>query len=85
MQWVEIRIKGHINPSWSEQLGGLQIIHYPSGETGLSGRVVDQSALYGLLNQFASLGLELSSLSKISPPVREPGVQDSVSTDPTGS
>jgi len=60
---IQVRIKRQIDKSWSERLGGLAVAHTGNGETILTGRVRDQSALYGLLNRLSSLGLQLVSLT----------------------
>ncbi len=65
MHEIEIKIKGHIDPSWLDQLEELRITYTVTGETLLTGFIQDQSALYGLINQLASLGLELISVSNL--------------------
>jgi len=56
---VEIVVKGRIDEQWSEWLDGLTIAHTEQNETVLSGSLVDQSALYGLLTRLRDLGLPL--------------------------
>jgi hypothetical protein len=63
MESVEVRVKGHIEPDWSEWLEGLSITHADSGETIISGHHLDQSALYGILCRLFKLGIELVSVS----------------------
>ncbi len=63
MQGVEIHIKGHIGPDWSDWLGGLRITQCETGETVLTGTVRDQAALHGLLEKLADLGLQLLSVT----------------------
>ena len=63
MQQVEIRVKGQIDERWSEWLEGLTITHTTEGETVLTGSVLDQSALYGLLARLRDLGLPLLSVN----------------------
>jgi hypothetical protein len=63
MKRVEISLRGHIDQTWSDSLGGLNVDHSPTGITILSGLVRDQSALYGLLNSLASLGLDLVTVT----------------------
>jgi hypothetical protein len=60
----EIRIEGHIDPSWSEWLGEMRIVLLPNGETLLSGPVADQAALHGLLNRIRDLNLKLIGVEK---------------------
>ena len=59
-----IRVEGHLDPSWVDWFDGLTIVHEPSGETLLSGRVRDQAALYGLLNRLGTLGLSLVTVHR---------------------
>ncbi len=68
MQEIEIKVKGHIDPSWLEQLEDLHITYTLTGETLLTGPIKDQSALYGLINLLASLGLELIFVSNLPKP-----------------
>ena len=59
MQKVEIRVEGIIDQHWSEWLEGLEITHEGQDETRLSGQVVDQATLYGILKKLRDLGLKL--------------------------
>ena len=59
MQKVEIRVEGIIDQHWSEWLEGLEITHQGENETRLSGQVIDQATLYGLLKKLRDLGLKL--------------------------
>lgn len=61
MQQIEIVVKGHLDPHWSEWLEGMTITH-TTDETILCGTVADQSALYGLLSRLRDLGLTLISV-----------------------
>jgi len=63
MQHIEIRVKGHIDERWSEWLDDLTITHTDKDETVLTGAIVDQAALYGLVAKLRDLGLPLLSLS----------------------
>ena len=63
MQRVEIRVKGQIDEHWSEWFGGLTITHTDQNETVLTGPVVDQAALHGLLAKLRDLGLPIVSVS----------------------
>ena len=62
MPQVEIRVEGHIDPTWSEWLDGLTLNHTERGETLLAGPVGDQAALYGLIAKLRDLGLKLLSV-----------------------
>jgi hypothetical protein len=59
MENVEIRVKGKIDLHWSEWLEGLEIIHEGEDDTLLTGQVVDQATLYGILKKLRDLGLKL--------------------------
>ena len=59
---VEIRVKGRLDPHWSEWFADFAITHIAGDETILSGVVADQAALYGLLARMRDLGLTLVSV-----------------------
>lgn len=61
----EFRVKGHLQPDWSDWLEGLAITHLESGETMLSGPVADQAALHGVLAKLRDLNLTLISVNRI--------------------
>ena len=65
--FYQIKVKGHLDPRWSEWLDGLVITHEPNGETLLVGPVVDQPALFGLLLKIRDLNLTLLSLNRLEP------------------
>jgi len=60
----EIRIKGQLNPSWSEYLEDLQVKFLENGEMILYGPIVDQAALMGVLNKLSYLNLTLLSVNE---------------------
>jgi hypothetical protein len=62
-QVYQIRIKGHLGPQWADWFGGLTITLQESGETLLSGPVVDQAALHALLRKVRDLGMPLLSVT----------------------
>ncbi len=64
---VEIRIKGHLADRWADWFGGLTITLEDSGDTLLTGPVVDQAALFGLLRKVRDLGMPLLSVIRIKP------------------
>lgn len=55
----EIRIEGQLDPCWSEWFAGMVITPLETGDTLLSGLLVDQSALHGLLNRIRDMNLKL--------------------------
>jgi hypothetical protein len=66
-QLYEIRIKGHLDDRWTEWFEGLTITLEENGDTLLTGPVVDQAALHGLLKKVRDLGLPLVSVSPVEP------------------
>jgi hypothetical protein len=60
-----IRVKGHLPPEWSEWFNDMTITLEPDGDTILSGPVVDQPALHGLLIKVRDLGLTLISVDRV--------------------
>ena len=63
----EIRLKGHLDARWAERFDGLSLSHASDGTTILSGPVIDQAALYGVLRTVRDLGLPLLSVVHIGP------------------
>ena len=63
----QIRIKGHLGRQWTDWFEGLTITLEDNGETLLSGVVVDQAALYGLLRKVRDLGMPLLSVICVNP------------------
>ena len=61
----EIRLKGHLDDRWAGWFGGLTITLEENGDTLLTGPVVDQAALYGLLKRVRDLGMPLLSVNCI--------------------
>lgn len=64
-QQYEIRVRGHLDARWFDRFEGLAISLTPAGETVITGSVVDQAALYGLLNRIRDLGVELLSVQQL--------------------
>jgi hypothetical protein len=63
----QIRIKGHLGRQWTDWFGGLSITLEENGDTLLTGPVVDQAALHGLLKKVRDLGVSLVSISPVEP------------------
>jgi hypothetical protein len=59
-----IRVEGLIGKSWSSWFEGMTIEHQEGGETVLSGPLVDEAALYGVLTKIRDLGLPLVELKR---------------------
>lgn len=63
----QIRIQGHLSRQWTDWFEGLTITLEEDGNTFLSGHVVDQSALHGILKKIRNLGMPLLSVNSIDP------------------
>ena len=61
----EIRIKGHLDDRWADWFEGLTITLEDNGDTLLTGPVVDQAALHGLLRKVRDLGIPLLSVNRV--------------------
>ena len=61
----EIRVKGHLGGRWSEWFGGLRITNLENGDALLSGEIMDQAELHGVLAKVRDLGLPLVALTSI--------------------
>ncbi len=70
-EYYEIKIKGHLDPRWSEWFAGLQLTHLEGDLTLLSGFLADQAALFGLLEHIRDFHLTLISVSRGRPSTRE--------------
>ena len=60
-----IRVRGHLDQSWSAWFDDLAITNEANGEAVLTGPVVDQAALHGLLAKVRDLGLPLIAVQHI--------------------
>jgi hypothetical protein len=62
--WYEIRLQGRLDPRWSARFDGMTLTT-GDGFTLLTGPVVDQAALHGLLHQLRDVGLLLVSVTQV--------------------
>jgi hypothetical protein len=65
MMVYQIRIEGHLGPQWKDWFGDLSISLESNGDTLLTGPVIDQTALYGLLKKVRDLGAPLVSVVRV--------------------
>ncbi len=69
-----IRVQGHLDPSWSAWFDGFMITNEANGTAVLTGAIVDQAALHGVLLKVRDLGIPLIAVN--------PGVPDDGSAEP---
>lgn len=58
----EIRVAGHLDDHWAATLGDLDLVRHDDGTTSLTGPVLDQAQLHGLLARVRDLGVPLLTL-----------------------
>ena len=61
----EIRLKGHLDSRWAAWFDGLSVTDESDGTTAIRGPVVDQAALYGVLQKLRDTGLPLLSVTQV--------------------
>ncbi len=69
LQTYQIRLRGHLDQRWAVRFEAFKIEHEltPDGQpiTVMTGPVIDQSALYGIISQLRDLGIELISVQPL--------------------
>jgi hypothetical protein len=60
----EVRVQGRLEPRWSAWFDGFTLTPEADGTTVISGTVIDQAALHGLLQSLRDLGLPLVSVTQ---------------------
>lgn len=70
-RYYQITVEGKIDPSWADWLGGMQIGSRKEADdmtvTTLSGNIIDQTALRGIMNKLWDLNLALRSIQQVNP------------------
>jgi hypothetical protein len=61
----QIRVKGYLEEEWSDWFDGMAITRLENGETVLTGPIVDQPALFGLLFKVSNLNIALLSVNVV--------------------
>jgi hypothetical protein len=82
----EIRLTGRLDARWTEWFDGLAVSYDSDGTTVISGRIVDQAALHGLIQRVRDLGLPLVSVRQVEgyEPDKRPPTRDSAPMQDTG-
>jgi hypothetical protein len=63
----QIRIKGHLGQQWTDWFEGLTITLGENGDTLLTGQLIDQAVLHGILKKIRDLGMPLLSVNIVDP------------------
>jgi hypothetical protein len=63
----QIRVKGHLGSNWADWFDGMNFTKEANGDTLLTGPVIDQAALHGLLRKVRDVGIPLLSFLKVEP------------------
>ena len=61
---------GHLGSRWATWFDGMTLTNEDGGTTVISGPVVDQAALHGVLQKLRDLGINLRSLTQLDPDIR---------------
>ena len=61
----QIRVRGILDKKWAAWFDGFAISWKGQDETVLTGRVIDQAALHGILSKVRDLGLDLLLAKRI--------------------
>ena len=81
----EIRVKGHLGHRWAAWFDGLSLTALDDGTTVISGPVVDQAALHGVLHKLRDVGIPLLSLGLLPPAPAAPTVAPPAPRPPEGN
>jgi len=61
----EIKVEGQLGRQWADWFGGLTVTLAENGDTLITGPIIDQAALYGLLKKVRDLGMSLVSVKRV--------------------
>ena len=64
----QIKVAGQLNPAWSAWFDDLALTYTPDGATLLTGALIDQAALHGVLVKIRDLGLPLLAVQRLERP-----------------
>jgi hypothetical protein len=82
-----IRVRGHLDESWGEWFGGLQVRRDVGDRSSLVGMIRDQAELHGILARIRDLGLVLISVERVAaggdPATNPPGVSENAKSPAT--
>lgn len=60
----EIRVQGHLSSFWQDSFEGLTVTLEDNGDTCLTGSIVDQAALHGVIKRIRDLGMPLIEVKR---------------------
>ena len=80
-EYYEVKIKGNLDPHWSDWFAGLDLTQLEGDETLLSGSLPDQAALHGVLERIRDLNLTLVSVTSGGPTTPCSDLEDGVGTE----
>lgn len=63
----QIRVGGQLGEQWTAWFGQMRLTRADDGDTLITGPVVDQAALHGLLRKVRDLGVPLISVVRLQP------------------
>src|SRR5687768_5657958 len=65
----EVQVRGHLDAHWATRWGDLAMTHLDDGTSILTGPVLDQAQLHGILARLRDIGATLIAVRAIDPPV----------------